>query len=345
MYRGYAIEDLISNNTSFMEVAYLLLYGDLPTKQELTQFEDRIKDEMIVHEKLLDFYKGFTVNAHPMAILCSVVGALSSFIHNSLDVHDPVQRELSAIKLIAKMPVIAAISFRTSAGLPIVYPNRKLSYVENFLNMMFSDPMDHEFNVPKIFVDYFEKVFILHADNDQGPSTTAVRIAGSSLANPFASISAGIASLWGPLHGAANEDQMKTFAEIGSIEKIPAYLEMVKRKEQKLTGFGHRIYKSYDPRSLIIKDLCKKLYAELGISKPELFNLAEKLEEAALADDYFLSRGLYPNIDYYSGFLFEALQIPHDMFCVIFAITRSLGWIAHWREMMSEPVVRIGRPR
>jgi citrate synthase len=211
--------------------------------------------------------------------------------------------------------------------------------------MMFSDPMDHEFKVPKIFVDYFEKVFILHADNDQGPSTTAVRIAGSSLANPFASISAGIASLWGPLHGAANEDQMKTFAEIGSIEKIPAYLEMVKRKEQKLTGFGHRIYKSYDPRSLIIKDLCKKLYAELGISKPELFNLAEKLEEAALADDYFLSRGLYPNIDYYSGFLFEALQIPHDMFCVIFAITRSLGWIAHWREMMSEPVVRIGRPR
>jgi len=345
MYRGYAIEDLISNNTSFMEVAYLLLYGDLPTKQELTQFEDRIKDEMIVHEKLLDFYKGFTVNAHPMAILCSVVGALSSFIHNSLDVHDPVQRELSAIKLIAKMPVIAAISFRTSAGLPIVYPNRKLSYVENFLNMMFSDPMDHEFKVPKIFVDFFEKVFILHADNDQGPSTTAVRIAGSSLANPFASISAGIASLWGPLHGAANEDQMKTFAEIGSIEKIPAYLEMVKRKEQKLTGFGHRIYKSYDPRSLIIKDLCKKLYAELGIPKPELFTLAEKLEEAALADDYFKSRGLYPNIDYYSGFIFEALQIPQNMFCVIFAITRSLGWIAHWREMMSEPVVRIGRPR
>lgn len=345
MYRGYAIEDLIANNTSFMEVAYLLLYGDLPTKQELTQFEDRIKDEMIVHEKLLDFYKGFTVNAHPMAILCSVVGALSSFIHNSLDVHDPVQRELSAIKLIAKMPVIAAISFRTSAGLPIVYPNRKLSYVENFLNMMFSDPMDHEFKVPKIFVEFFEKVFILHADNDQGPSTTAVRIAGSSLANPFASISAGIASLWGPLHGAANEDQMKTFAEIGSIEKIPAYLEMVKRKEQKLTGFGHRIYKSYDPRSLIIKDLCKKLYVELGIPKPELFNLAEKLEEAALADDYFQSRGLYPNIDYYSGFIFEALQIPQNMFCVIFAITRSLGWIAHWREMMSEPVVRIGRPR
>ena len=219
---------------------------------------------MIVHEKLLDFYKGFTVNAHPMAILCSVVGALSSFIHNSLDVKDPVQRELSAIKLIAKMPVIAAISFRTSAGLPIVYPNRKLSYVENFLLMMFSDPMDHEFSVPKLFVDYFEKVFILHADNDQGPSTTAVRIAGSSLANPFASISAGIASLWGPLHGAANEDQLNIFAEIGSIDKIPEYIELVKRKEQKLTGFGHRIYKNFDPRSVIIKDLCKKLYSELG---------------------------------------------------------------------------------
>jgi citrate synthase len=257
MYRGYSIEDLVNNNVSFVEVCFLLLYGDLPNKKDLAAFEERIKDEMIIHEKLLDFYKGFTVNAHPMAILCSVVGALSSFIHNTLDIKDPVQRELSAIKLIAKMPVIAAISFRTSAGLPIVYPNRKLSYVENFLHMMFADPMDSEFKVPKIFVEYFEKIFILHADNDQGPSTTAVRIAGSSLANPFASISAGIASLWGPLHGGANEEQLITFAEIGSADKIPEYLEQVKRKEKKLTGFGHRIYKTYDPRALIIKKLCK----------------------------------------------------------------------------------------
>ena len=253
LYRGYSIEDLIKNNTTFVEVCFLMLYGDLPGKEELKIFEDRIKDEMIIHEKLLDFYKGFTVNAHPMAILCSVVGALSSFIHNTLDIRDPIQRELSAIKLIAKMPVIAAISFRTSAGLPIVYPDRKLSYIENFLHMLFADPMEKDFKVPKLFVDYFEKVFILHADNDQGPSTTAVRIAGSSLANPFASISAGIASLWGPLHGGANEEQLKTFAEIGSIENIPAFLDKVKNKEKKLTGFGHRIYKTYDPRALIIK--------------------------------------------------------------------------------------------
>ena len=345
MYRGYTIEDLIENKVSFVEVCYLLLYGDMPTQEELKIFEERIKDEMIVHEKLLDFYKGFTVNAHPMAILCSVVGALSSFIHNTLDVHDPVQRELSAIKLIAKMPVIAAISFRTSAGLPIVYPNRKLSYIENFLHMMFSDPMDRQFIVPKLFVEYFEKIFILHADNDQGPSTTAVRIAGSSLANPFASISAGIASLWGPLHGGANEEQLKIFEEIGTVENISAYLEKVKRKEKKLTGFGHRIYKCHDPRSVIIKNMCKKLYAELGTQPPALFTLAEKLEEAACQDDYFKTRGLYPNIDFYSGFIFEALQIPKNMFCVIFAIPRSLGWVTHWREMMGEAVIRIGRPR
>ena len=345
LYRGYAIEDLIKQGTTYTEVCFLMLYGDLPNKVDLLAFEDRIKDEMIVHQKLLDFYKGFTVNAHPMAILCSVVGALSSFIHNTLDIKDPIQRELSAIKLIAKMPVIAAISFRTSAGLPIVYPDRKLSYIENFLNMMFADPMDKEFKVPKIFVDYFEKLFILHADNDQGPSTTAVRIAGSSLANPFASISAGIASLWGPLHGGANEDQLNTFDEIGSVKNIPAYLEKVKNKEKKLTGFGHRIYKTYDPRALIIKQLCKDLYKEIGMETPELFILAEKLEEAALSDEYFRSRSLYPNIDYYSGFIFEALQIPHNMFCVVFAITRCLGWVTHWREMMSESVIRIGRPR
>lgn len=328
-----------------MEVCFLMLYGDLPNKKELKSFEDRIKDEMIIHEKLLDFYKGFTVNAHPMAILCSVVGALSSFIHNTLDIKDPIQRELSAIKLIAKMPVIAAISFRTSAGLPIVYPDRKLSYVENFLHMMFADPMDKEFRVPPLFVSYFEKIFILHADNDQGPSTTAVRIAGSSLANPFASISAGIASLWGPLHGGANEEQLRTFAQIAKAENIPAYLEQIKRKEKKLTGFGHRIYKSHDPRAVLIKQMCKDLYAELGTPVPELFRLAEQLEEAAIADEYFQSRGLYPNIDFYSGFILEALQIPHNMFCVVFAITRCLGWVTHWREMMSESVIRIGRPR
>ncbi len=211
--------------------------------------------------------------------------------------------------------------------------------------MMFSDPMDKEFKVPKLFVHYFEKLFILHADNDQGPSTTAVRIAGSSLANPFASISAGIASLWGPLHGGANEEQLKIFEEIGKVENIASYLEKVKRKEKKLTGFGHRIYKVNDPRSLIIKNMCKKLYQELGIEPPQLFLLAEKLEEAACSDEYFRSRNLYPNIDFYSGFIFEALQIPKNMFCVIFAIPRSLGWITHWREMMGESMIRIGRPR
>lgn len=345
LYRGYSIEDLISNGVTFTEVCFLMLYGDLPNKKDLHIFEERIKDEMIVHEKLTDFFKGFTVDAHPMAILCSVVGALSSFIHNTLDIKDATQRELSAIKLIAKMPVIAAISFRTSAGLPLVYPDRKLSYVENFLHMMFADPMDKEFKVPKLFVDYFEKIFILHADNDQGPSTTAVRIAGSSLANPFASISAGIASLWGPLHGGANEEQLHTFEEIDTIENIPAFLEKVKNKEKKLTGFGHRVYKTHDPRSTIIKQMCKNLYQDLGVGIPPLFELAEKLEEAALNDDYFKSRHLYPNIDFYSGFIFEELQIPRNMFCVVFAITRCLGWVTHWREMMSESAIRIGRPR
>eukprot|EP00347_Sterkiella_histriomuscorum_P019425 403341672 len=343
LYRGYSIEELCQKST-YIEVCFLLLYGELPNAKELDIFEERIKDEMIIHDKLLDFYKGFTVDSHPMAIMCSVVGALSSFFHNTLDIKDPIQRELSAIKIIGKMPVIAAVAFRTSAGLPIVHPNKKLSYVQNFLHMMFSDPMDPEFQVPKLFVDYFEKIFILHADNDQGPSTTTVRIAGSSLANPFACISAGVASLWGPMHGGANEEQMDIFQDIGSEENIPKFLDQVKRKEKKLMGFGHRIYKSYDPRAKIIKQMCFELYYELGIKDP-LFDIALKLEELALKDEYFTSRHLYPNIDYYTGFLLNTLQIPRNMFCVIFAITRSLGWIAQWREMMSEPVTRIGRPR
>ena len=344
-YRGFAIEDL-AEKSSFTEVCFILLYGKKPSSDELKEFESRIMDEMYVHQKILDFYRGFEFHAHPMSIMISVVAGLSSFIHNTLDIKDSIQRELSAIKLIAKMPVLAAIAFRTSAGLPIVQPSRDLGYVENFLNMMFQDPMDREFKLPKIFVEVTEKLFILHAECDQGPSTTAVRIAGSSLANPFASISAGIASLWGPMHGGATEVCLKMFEDIGSVENIPAFLQKCKDdKHTLLFGFGHRVFKKYDPRARILKNLLLDFRKKFDSKEDKLLNIALALEEQALADDYFIQRNLYPNIDFYSGLLMKSIHIPENMFNVIFSITRSIGWIAHWREMMGESVIKIYRPR
>lgn len=281
-----------------------------------------------------------------MSIMISVVAGLSSFIHNTLDIKDPIQRELSAIKLIAKMPVLAAIAFRTSAGLPIVQPKRNLSYVENFLNMMFNDPMDQEFQMPKIFIEITEKLFIMHAECDQGPSTTAVRIAGSSLANPFAAISAGISSLWGTQHGGATEVCLEMFEKIGSAENVSEFLEKVKKDKQHLLyGFGHRIFKSYDPRARIIKKMLLDYREYMDKKNEHMFEVALALEEAALSDDYFIQRNLYPNIDFYSGLLMKTIHIPDNMFNVMFGIARSIGWIAHWREMMSDSVIKIYRPR
>lgn len=284
-----------------------------------------------------------------MAIMCSVVAGLSSFLHSTLDVNDPVQRELSAIKLIAKMPVLAAIAYRTSVGLPVVEPQRKMGYVENFLYMMFKDPMDSEFKVPKIFINVTEKILILHAECDQGPSTTAVRIAGSSLANPFAAISGGIASLWGTQHGGTSEVVLDMFEEIGSIENIPAYIERCKDKHSEkstlLWGFGHRIFKSYDPRATVMKELIIEFNQNVGLANDPRFDIACELERQVLADPYFVQRGIYPNINFYSGLLMQSLQIPKNMFNVLFGIARSVSWIAHWREMMGSKVIKIYRPR
>uniref|UniRef100_A0A7S3IQ05 Citrate synthase n=1 Tax=Strombidium inclinatum TaxID=197538 RepID=A0A7S3IQ05_9SPIT len=344
-YRGYHVKDLVEKS-SYIEVCFILLYGKKPVAEDLTEFGIRIKEEMHIHQKILDFYKGFQFDAHPMSIMVSVVAGLSSFVHSTLDVNDHLQRELSAIKLIAKMPVLAAIAFRTSAGLPIVPPQKKMGYVENFLYMMFQDPMDSEFEIPPIFVEIMEKIFILHADCEQGPSTTAVRMAGSSLANPFAAISAGIASLWGSQHGGAAEECLKMFREIKSIDNIPEFINQCKHdKAKRLWGFGHRIFKAYDPRATILKDLLIDFNQRIGVKNDSLFEIALEVERQALADDYFVSRGLYPNIDFYSGLLMRALHIPENMFNVIFAITRSIGWIANWREMMGAGPIKIFRPR
>lgn len=313
----------------------------------LIKFDSYSKDEMLVHEKVKDFYKGFSINAHPMAIMCGVVGALSSFYHENLDVKDPRQREQAAIQIIAKMPTLAAIAFRTSKGLPIVYPDRKRSYTENFLYMMFADPMELDFQVPEVMVEALDKIFILHADHEQNASTSTVRITGSSQANPYACISAGIASLWGPAHGGANEACLQMLDEIGSVENIPKYVELAKDKNStfRIMGFGHRVYKNFDPRAREMQKMCHKVLTELNIEKEALFQLAIELEKAALADKYFIDRKLYPNVDFYSGIVLQALKIPRDMFTVIFALARSIGWITQWNEMMSESVVKIGRPR
>jgi len=344
LYRGYPIEELAEKST-YIEVCYLLIYGFLPSKEELKRFEEAIIQEMLVHQKLIEFFKGFQTGAHPMAILTGVFGALSSFMHNDFDIKDPKDRELAAIRIIAKLPTIAAIAFRTANGLPIVYPQKKYGFVENFLYMMFSNPTS-EWKISPSIIKAIDVICILHADHEQNASTSTVRIAGSSLANPFACIASGITSLWGPAHGGANEACINMLEEIGSVDNIPKYIEMSKDKNApfRLIGFGHRVYKNFDPRAKIMQKICHDVVNTIGKEEP-LLELALKLESTALRDEYFVKRKLYPNVDFYTGIIYKSIGIPKNMFTVIFAMARSVGWISQWLEMMSENGIKIGRPR
>ncbi|MEE2641199.1 MAG: citrate synthase [Planctomycetota bacterium] len=344
-YRGYPIEDL-ARNCDFVEVCYLLIFGELPTSEQLEDFRLSIRRHTMLHEDMRDFYKGFPRDAHPMAILSSVVGALSTFYQDSLDPGDPQQVEISIHRLLAKLPTIAAYSYKKSTGQPFVYPDNDLSYCENFLRMMFSIPSE-PYDIDPDFVTALNMLLIVHADHEQNCSTSTVRMVGSSDANLFASISAGICALWGPLHGGANEACVNMLTQIkedgGDVEK---YVAMAKDKANgfRLMGFGHRVYKNFDPRATIIKGMCDRLLSKLNIDDP-LFDVAKKLEEVALNDDYFVSRKLYPNVDFYSGVIYRAIGIPVQMFTVLFAIGRLPGWIAHWSEMHQSPTKRICRPR
>lgn len=345
-YRGYRVQELASE-CNFIEVCYLLLYGELPDSDELISFEKAVKEEMCIHEKLIDFYRSFQQGAHPMAIMCGVVGALSAFFHEDVDVANCAQREAAAIKIVAKFPMIAAVAYRTAYGLPVVLPKKRLGYVENFLYMMFSDPMTDDFEVDPVIVDALEKIFILHADHEQNASTSTVRIAGSSFANPFACIAAGIASLWGPMHGGANEAVLKMLEEIKTVDRIDEYIEKAKDPKDpfRLMGFGHRVYKNHDPRNVLMQEIAHKILDHTNSHQNELFQLAMALEKKALEDEYFLKRKLFPNVDFYSGVVLEAIGVPRSMFTVIFALSRCIGWISQWHEMMSDPVKKIGRPR
>jgi citrate synthase len=344
-YRGYPIEDLASK-CDFVEVAYLLIYGELPSKDELSEFCGRIRRHTMLHEDLKSFYDGFPRDAHPMAILSSVVSALSTFYQDSLDPHDPEQVEVSIHRLLAKLPTIAAYSHKKSLGQPFNYPNNDASYCENFLQMMFSVPCE-EYKVDETFVEALNMLLIVHADHEQNCSTSTVRMVGSADSNLFASIAAGICALWGPLHGGANEAVVNMLQQIqedgGDVDK---YVAMAKDKENgfRLMGFGHRVYKNFDPRATLIKTSCDKLLAKLDIDDP-LFEIAQKLEKVALEDEYFVKRKLYPNVDFYSGVIYRAMGIPVEMSTVLFAIGRLPGWIAHWREMQLSPTSRICRPR
>ncbi|PRB82036.1 citrate synthase [Pseudomonas sp. MYb185] len=343
LHRGYPIEQL-AEKSDFLETCFLLLKGELPTAAEKEKFDNTIKNHTMVHEQLKNFLNGFRRDAHPMAIMCGVVGALSAFYHDSLDINDPHHREISAIRLIAKMPTIAAMVYKYSAGQPMMYPRNDLSYSENFLHMMFNTPAEIK-PISPVLARAMDRIFVLHADHEQNASTSTVRLAGSSGANPFACIAAGIAALWGPAHGGANEAVLRMLDEIGDVSNIDSFIAKAKDKDDpfKLMGFGHRVYKNFDPRARVMKQTCDEVLGELGINDPQL-ELAMKLEEIALSDPYFAERNLYPNVDFYSGIILKALGIPTEMFTVIFATGRTPGWIAHWNEMISNPY-KIGRPR
>ncbi|MBK1633035.1 citrate (Si)-synthase [Thiohalocapsa halophila] len=345
LYRGYPIDQL-ATKASFLEVAYLLLYSELPSEQELLDFERVITTHTMLNENLKNFLDGFHYDAHPMAILCGVVGSLSAFYHESIDVHDPHYREVSAHRLIAKVPTIAAAAYKHNVGEPIMYPRNDLRYGANFLHMMFATPCtDYE---PELLAEKaLNLLFILHADHEQNASTSTVRLAGSSGANPFACVAAGIASLWGPAHGGANEAVLDMLHQIGDVSNVPKYIDKAKDKDDpfRLMGFGHRVYKNYDPRAKIIREVCHQVLEEMPGANSPLFDLALKLEEIALHDEYFVERKLYPNVDFYSGIIYSALGIPRNMFTVMFALARTVGWVSHWMEMMSDPANRIGRPR
>lgn len=342
LHRGYPIDQL-AEKAEYLEVCYALLHGDLPTAEQKTDFYEKVTRHSMIHDQLRRFFEGFRRDAHPMAVMVGVIGALSAFYHNNLDVSDEHHREITAIRLIAKVPTIAAMCYKYNRGEPFVYPRNDLSYAENFLHMMFATPADVNYKVNPVLARAMDRIFTLHADHEQNASTSTVRLAGSTGANPYACIAAGIAALWGPAHGGANEAVLKMLDEIGSVDKVDEFMEKVKRKEVKLMGFGHRVYKNFDPRAKVMKQTCDEVLGALGINDPQL-ELAMKLEQIALSDPYFIERNLYPNVDFYSGIILKAIGIPTSMFTVIFALARTAGWISHWLEMHSAPY-KIGRPR
>ena len=345
LYRGYPIEQL-AENSSFLEVAYLLLNGELPTAAQYAEFDKGVTRHTMVHEQLRRFFDGFRRDAHPMAVMCGVVGAMAAFYHDNLDINDEHQRRIAAFRLIAKVPTIAAWAYKYSVGQPFMYPRNDLGYAENFLYMLNGVPAEPYVNNP-ILSRAMDRILILHADHEQNASTSTVRLAGSTGANPFACIAAGIAALWGPAHGGANEAVLKMLAEIGDAKNIPQFISEVKDKNShtKLMGFGHRVYKNFDPRAKIMKETCHEVLAELGIKDEPLLDLAMELERIALTDDYFVSRKLYPNVDFYSGIILKAMGIPTSMFTVLFAVARTVGWVSQWKELIEDPSQRIGRPR
>ena len=345
LYRGYSIDQL-ADHSDFLEVCYLLLHGELPGKAEKTKFDRAITMHTMVHEQLAQFFRGFRRDAHPMAVMCGVVGALSAFYHDSTDINDPRQREIASHRLIAKMPTIAAMAYKYTMGQPFVYPLNSLGYTENFLRMTFSVPAE-EYKVNPVLAKALDTIFILHADHEQNASTSTVRLAGSSGANPFACIAAGIACLWGPAHGGANEAALKMLEEIGTVDKIPEFIRKAKDPNDnfRLSGFGHRVYKNYDPRAKAMQVQCHKVLDEVGHGDDPTLKIAMALEKIALEDEYFVSRKLYPNIDFYSGITLRALGFPTSMFTALFALARTVGWIAQWKEMIDDPHQKIGRPR
>ena len=345
MYRGYPIEDL-AQHCDFLEVAYLILYGELPNATQRDEFNSTVTKHTMLNEQIVRFYSGFRRDAHPMAVLCGVVGALAAFYHDALNINDPKHREISTFRLIAKLPTITAMCYKYNQGQPFMYPKNSLGYVENFLYMMFATPCE-EWKPNPILTSALNKILILHADHEQNASTSTVRTAGSSGANPFACISSGVASLWGPAHGGANEAVLKMLTEIGDESNIGPYIKRVKDKgdHSVLYGFGHRVYKNYDPRAKIIQKTCHEVLDELGLKDDKLFKLAMALEKIALEDEYFVTRKLYPNVDFYSGIVYKALGIPVGMFTAFFAVARTVGWIAQWNEMIGDPDQKIARPR
>jgi citrate synthase len=345
LYRGYPIDQL-AEKSHYLEVCYLLLNGELPNKTELEDFEYRITRHTMVHEQMHNFFRGFRRDSHPMATMVGVVGAMSAFYHDSLDINDPWQREVASMRLIAKLPTIAAMAYKYSIGQPFVYPKNELSYAENFLHMCFSVPAE-DYKIEPALARAMDRIFTLHADHEQNASTSTVRLAGSSGANPFACIAAGIACLWGPAHGGANQACLEMLREIGTVDQIPEYIKRAKDKDDpfRLMGFGHRVYKNFDPRAKVMKESADEVLDLLGIHDNETLQVAKELEKIALEDEYFVSKKLYPNVDFYSGIILEAMGFPTSMFTPIFALSRTVGWISQWKEMIEDPTNKIGRPR
>ena len=345
MYRGYPVEQLAANS-SFIEVAYLLLRGDLPTVAELEKFDNTIRTHTMLNEGMLNFFKGFRYDAHPMAMLSSVVGSMSAYYHNEMDASNPDHRDIFAHRILAKLPTIAAAAYKLNIGQPFIYPRNDLNYAQNLLHMLFAVPAE-PYEIDEVASEALDLLFILHADHEQNCSTSTVRMAASSGANPYSAIAAGVSALWGPAHGGANEAVLEMLEEIGDASQIPKYVAKAKDKNDpfRLMGFGHRVYKNFDPRATIIRDMCYKVLQKLDRKDTPLFDLAQELEQVALKDDYFVEKNLYPNVDFYSGIIYRALGIPTSMFTVMFALGRSVGWASHWREMISDPAGKIARPR